>query len=50
MTLRIHSTHKPSQGDFVIIEDADFDPTIHTLYEEDKPAPQPKPEKKTPRK
>jgi hypothetical protein len=32
-TTKIKSTHPESQGDFVEIEEADFDPKIHELYE-----------------
>jgi len=32
--IKIKSTHKQSQGDFVLIEEENFDAKIHTLYEE----------------
>lgn len=35
-TIKIKPSH-PSQGDFVIIEEADFDPTKHQKYDEQKP-------------
>lgn len=31
-TIQIKSTHPESQGDFVIIEDGDFNEEIHELY------------------
>lgn len=31
-TVRVVSTHPPSQGAFVEINESDFDETIHTLY------------------
>ncbi len=34
-TLKIKSTHPPSQGDFVVINEVDFDPEKgHVLYED----------------
>lgn len=33
-TIRIKSTHPKSQGDFVEINESDFDKKIHELYEE----------------
>lgn len=37
-TVKIVSSHKASQGDFVEINASDFDPKIHELFEaEDKP-------------
>lgn len=33
--VRVVSTHPPSQGAFVEINAADFDPLKHTLYSED---------------
>ena len=35
--MKIISTHPESQGPFVVIEDADFNPEIHEAYE-DEPA------------
>ncbi len=32
--IKIKSTHKQSQGDYVLIEEENFDAKIHTLYEE----------------
>lgn len=32
-TIKIKSTHPPSQGDFVEIEEVDFDPMRHELYD-----------------
>ena len=51
--IKIKSTHPPSQGDFVLLEEEDFDPAKgHELYEEPeayepekqraKPGPKPK--------
>jgi hypothetical protein len=34
--MRIKSTHQPSQGDFVEIEEENFDPAIHEVYGETK--------------
>lgn len=33
-TLRVVSTDEASQGPFVWINSSDFDPKVHTLYEE----------------
>ena len=33
--MKILSTHPESQGPFVVIEDADFNPEIHEAYEEE---------------
>lgn len=30
--MRIKSSHKETQGDFIIIEDADFDPVTMQIY------------------
>ena len=35
MVLRIKSTHPESQGAYVLIDEADFDPAVHTLYRPD---------------
>lgn len=32
--VRIKSTHPPSQGDFVEINESDFDAAVHELYED----------------
>ncbi|MDA8114999.1 MAG: hypothetical protein M0Z43_09785 [Acidithiobacillus sp.] len=34
--MKVVSTHE-SQGPYVVIEDADFDPETHTAYEDDTP-------------
>ena len=34
-TLKIKSTHPESQGAFVVINEEDFDPEIHELFEDD---------------
>lgn len=39
-TVRVVSTDEASQGPFVVINAADFDPALHTLYEDDA-APEP---------
>lgn len=44
---KINSTHPESQGPYVLIEDADFDPAIHTEYSEEAPSPKEPPPKKT---
>lgn len=41
--LKIKSTHKESQGDFVLIDEENFDSKKHELYVENKPAPEPEP-------
>jgi len=33
-TLRVRSTHPPSQGEYVVIEAEHYDPEVHVLYEE----------------
>lgn len=38
-TLRVKSTHPASQGPYVVIDAAKYDPAVHTLYEPDVPAP-----------
>lgn len=35
--LHIKSTHKESQGDYVVINAEDFDPSKHELYDPDAP-------------
>lgn len=37
-TIKIKSTDPESQGDFVVIEKADFDVTVHEEYDENAPA------------
>lgn len=37
--MKIKSTHPESQGPYVVIEEADYNPAIHKPYEE---APQPR--------
>lgn len=32
-TIRIKSTHPPTQGDFVEINESDFDPALHQLFD-----------------
>ena len=32
-TVRIKSSHAPSQGPFVTMDERDFDPAVHQLYE-----------------
>ena len=32
--MKIKSTHPPSQGEFVVINDEDFDPARHEPYDE----------------
>jgi len=41
-TMRIKSTHPQSQGDFVEINKADFDPKTMIEYVENQPEPKPK--------
>lgn len=41
MTIRIKSSHPASQGPFVLIEEADFDPDKHSLFDVPAPAPEP---------
>jgi hypothetical protein len=36
-TIKIKSTHPETQGPFVVIDAADFDPAKHTAYTEPKP-------------
>ena len=38
--MRVKSTHEPSQGPFVIINARDFDPAVHTPYDEAPPGAQ----------
>ena len=33
-TVKIHSTHPASQGPFVVIDKADFNPDVHELYDD----------------
>lgn len=40
--MKIKSTHPESQGDFVEINDEDFNPEIHQEYEVDKKRGRPK--------
>jgi hypothetical protein len=44
-TVRVMPTHQ-SQGEWVEINESDFDPTVHTLYEPDAPQQEPEPAKK----
>lgn len=37
-TVRVVSTDEASQGPFVVMNKRDFDPEVHTLYEESAPA------------
>ncbi len=37
--MKIKSTHPESQGDFVIIDDEDFDPEKHEKYEQEEEKP-----------
>lgn len=39
-TLRVKSSH-PSQGDHVIINESDFDPAVHELFDAPPPPPPP---------
>ncbi len=36
MVMKVKSTHPESQGPFVLIEDADFNPDVHEKYVESK--------------
>lgn len=38
-TVRVVSTDPETQGPFVVINAAEFDPDVHTKYEPDTPAP-----------
>ena len=33
-TLRVRSTHPPTQGEYVIIDAEHYDPAVHVLYDE----------------
>lgn len=50
MSIRIKSTHPPSQGDFVDIEEDQYDPKIHTLYEPKSVKPEAEKEPKSKKK
>lgn len=41
-TLKVKSTHKESQGEYVIINETDFDKAVHELYEDEAEVAQPK--------
>ena len=45
-TLKVKSWHE-SQGDHVIIDEENFDPEIHQLYEDEKTEEKPKSTRKT---
>lgn len=38
--IKIKSTHKESQGEFVLIDEENFDPKKHELYVENQPEPE----------
>ena len=43
-TVRVVSTHPPTQGPYVVLDASQFDPAVHTLYhEEAEPAKAPPP-------
>lgn len=44
--LKIKSTHKESQGEFVLIDEENFDHSRHELYVENAPEPEPEPKNK----
>ena len=44
-TVRVMPTNQ-SQGEWVEINESDFDPAVHTLYEPDAPQQEPEPVKK----
>ena len=33
-TMRVRSTHPPTQGEYVVIEAEHYDPAVHVLYED----------------
>lgn len=47
-TVRVVATNPAEQGPFVVIDESDFDDSVHTLYVEpiQEPAPEPRKPKK----